>query len=135
VTYTDFTFTNGIRLEFLSGGNLETRLSEPFHTPPKEKVRWLEGLSVAVDFITRIGFAHGDLRPANMLLDDLGNVKLCDFGATVKIGGKKYAFHVPFWDGDSELQISKANNLHLRLVSSLSSLRQSHMPKSTKREG
>ena len=113
VNCTDLTFTNGIRLEFLSGGNLETRLSETSQIALTEKVRWLEGLSAAVNFITSIGFAHGDLRPANVLLDHSGNVKLCDFGATVKIGGEKYALHVPFWDGDSEVADHKSEQFAL----------------------
>lgn len=34
----------------------------------------------AVDYCNKLGIAHRDIKPENLLLDDFGNLKVCDFG-------------------------------------------------------
>ncbi len=49
-------------------------------------MRWVKQLVSAEVYLEGLGFNHGDLRPANILLTIEDHVKLCDFDATVKPG-------------------------------------------------
>jgi serine/threonine protein kinase len=48
--------------------------------------RWVKQLVSAEVYLEDLGYVHGDLRPANILLTDEDHVKLCDFDATVRPG-------------------------------------------------
>jgi len=41
--------------------------------------------AAAIQFIHSLDFVHRDLKPENILIDELNNVKLCDFGWCVRI--------------------------------------------------
>ena len=47
---------------------------------------WIRGLANGLSWLESLGYAHGDLRPSNILVDHSDQVKLCDFDATVEIG-------------------------------------------------
>lgn len=59
---------------------------------PEEAVR-----AVALDMATALhalhhaGYVHGDISPSNVLLDDTGEIRLCDFGLAEKQGAKRSA--------------------------------------------
>lgn len=67
--------------EYIAGGNLSSRLRR---TRPDA----LTALRYAVDICRAMiyarqtipGFVHGDIKPANCLIDDAGRIKLADFG-------------------------------------------------------
>jgi serine/threonine protein kinase len=105
VRCTNLKFPNGdIYLEYMSGSDLRRRMKDTSRPISIEmKLCWVEELASGVSFIASKGYAHGDLRLENVLVDDAEHVKLCDFGATVTIGEELQAFHVPFWDGDCDL--------------------------------
>ncbi len=46
--------------------------------PLKDAIKWLEQLLTALDTLHQKGYRHGDAKAANMLLDQEGNLKLCD---------------------------------------------------------
>ncbi|KAI9793355.1 MAG: hypothetical protein M1816_000247 [Peltula sp. TS41687] len=67
---------------------LESRLSQSTTLPINidTQSRWIQQLVSAVVWLERLGHFHGDLWPANVLLDARDNIKLVDFAATVKKG-------------------------------------------------
>lgn len=58
-----------------------TMMNEPRYVLP-----WIQQLSDAVACIESFGYAHGDLNPRNILIDDEDNLKLVDFDHALKIG-------------------------------------------------
>ncbi|KAJ6441547.1 branched-chain amino acid aminotransferase [Purpureocillium lavendulum] len=65
-----------------SGGEIHV-----LHTAPKiQAERWAIEIARAVAWLESIGYVHGDLRPANMLIDDTDHIKLADFDSVCRIG-------------------------------------------------
>ncbi|KAI3804203.1 hypothetical protein L1987_25576 [Smallanthus sonchifolius] len=69
--------------EYLSGGSLEDRLNCKDNTPPlswQNRIRIAAQLCSALISLHSCGIVHGDLKPANLLLDNNLVTKLSDFG-------------------------------------------------------
>ncbi|KAH8663712.1 kinase-like domain-containing protein [Tricladium varicosporioides] len=87
-------------LQSLSGGTLDQRLQPRQTRDPRTKrvlkveggepqclvLRWMMELSNAVAWLESLGYAHGDIRPPNLLLDREDHLKLTDFDNTATIG-------------------------------------------------
>ena len=58
--------------------------------------RWMKELSNAAAWLESIGYAHCDIRPANILLDDEDHLKLADFDRTAKVGDSLEVGTAPF---------------------------------------
>lgn len=101
----NFDFPDGIiYLEYFSGGDLARRIRDTSRpVSVGRKLLWIQELARGVAFISSIGYVHGDLRLDNLLLNESEHAKLCDFGATVRVGEDLKAFHVPFWNGDCDI--------------------------------
>ena len=85
-------------MEYLEGGSLQQAVKsttfKEIHIRYVAK-RILQGL----DFIHSKGFAHRDLKSANIMLSLEGDVKLIDFGlcADTRVGSLKSMCGSPFW--------------------------------------
>ncbi|KAI7735337.1 hypothetical protein M8C21_029754 [Ambrosia artemisiifolia] len=69
--------------EYLSGGSLEDRLTCKDNTPPlswQTRIRIAAELCSVLIFLHSCDIVHGDLKPANLLLDKNLVTKLSDFG-------------------------------------------------------
>lgn len=68
-----------ISMEYLTGGSLSDRLEQG-------PLPWREGVRIARDAARGLlaahsqGVVHRDMKPHNILFDELGNVKIADFG-------------------------------------------------------
>lgn len=49
-----------------------------------------------MEWLERLGYAHGDLRPANILLYAGDTINVGDFGSTVRIGEPPLVATAPF---------------------------------------
>jgi eukaryotic-like serine/threonine-protein kinase len=69
-----------IVMELLPGGTLNDRLKRGDPIPHAEAVRWLRETASALDAAHRVDVVHRDVKPANLLLDERGSVRVGDFG-------------------------------------------------------
>lgn len=58
----------------------------PCAEPPLMAKRWVTELAGAVAWLESLGYAHGDLRPPNILVTETDHIKLADFDSVSKIG-------------------------------------------------
>eukprot|EP00691_Histiona_aroides_P001754 EC852234.1.p2 GENE.EC852234.1~~EC852234.1.p2 ORF type:complete len:187 (+),score=68.06 EC852234.1:93-653(+) len=69
-----------IILEFCSGGELFQTV-EDGHPLSEERARgYFQDIVEGLSYVHNLGIAHRDLKLENVLLDDKGNAKICDFG-------------------------------------------------------
>jgi hypothetical protein len=69
-----------IVMEYLGGGSLDDVLRSEGAQPPQRVFTWLEEAADALDAAHRQGVVHRDVKPANLMLDDQGHVRVADFG-------------------------------------------------------
>lgn len=101
---------DAIFLEFMSGGNLGIILNdEQVKDESTQRVirveklpatrdvlQWVRQLAAAAAWLEQLGLAHCDIRPANILLSDAGDIKLADFDHTCRIGETLPCLTEPF---------------------------------------
>jgi len=74
-----------IVMEYLRGGSLADR-ARGAPTPPAQVLEWLSDAASALDAAHAAGVVHRDVKPANLLLDDRGHVRVADFGIASAAG-------------------------------------------------
>ena len=65
-------------MEYCSGGDLRRTVLEE-RLEPSKRLHIVRAAGAALDYAHRQGIVHRDVKPANVLLDDLGQPKLTDF--------------------------------------------------------
>jgi TPR repeat protein len=75
-------------LEHLGGGSLKERIEESpgGRLIPAQVLDWLPNAARTLDVIHKLGVIHRDVKPANILFDEHGNVFLADFGIAKALG-------------------------------------------------
>lgn len=68
-----------IILEYCSGGSLKDVISQG-QTDPKRIIQYAFEIVNALEYMHNLGYAHCDIKPSNILLDEYGRAKIADFG-------------------------------------------------------
>ena len=79
---------------FIKGGDLYHKLkTDKFFKEDLVKF-YSAQIAIALQYLHDLGIVYRDLKPENILLNDDGYIKLCDFGAAIKLHGveKNYNF-------------------------------------------
>lgn len=80
-----------IVMDLMSGGSLQERLEEHGPEDPEQVVYLGIQLLGALKAAHSSGVIHRDVKPANILLDDKGQARLCDFGiALASASGERH---------------------------------------------
>ena len=74
-----------IVMEFLEGGSVYDRLRNG-RVSREQALAWLDQAATALDQAHANGVVHRDVKPANLLLDHEGNVRVTDFGIASATG-------------------------------------------------
>jgi len=69
-----------IVLQWIEGESLEARVRRAGPLPPAEALRVMRETAAALGAAHAAGLVHRDVKPANIMLDAKGGVKLADFG-------------------------------------------------------
>lgn len=69
-----------IVMEHLTGASLKQRIERDGALPVEEAVRLAIEIANGLTFAHQRGIVHADLKPSNVLLDEDGHAKICDFG-------------------------------------------------------
>ena len=81
-----------IVMEYMAGGNLRQRAE----SEKKSRLKAGFALKITAQLLLALEFAHagnvihGDIKPENILLDKVGNIKLGDFGSAQVLGSQSY---------------------------------------------
>jgi len=77
--------------EFIQGGEMSTQIRSSVKKLGSEAAKFYIGsLVLAMEYLHSKSIAYRDLKPENVLIDDEGYVKLCDFGFAKKIDNVTY---------------------------------------------
>ncbi|MEJ9078212.1 Stk1 family PASTA domain-containing Ser/Thr kinase [Gordonia malaquae] len=71
-----------IVMEYVDGDTLRDilRASDDGVIAPKQAMTWMADVAAAMDFSHRMAIVHRDMKPANVMIDRAGAVKVMDFG-------------------------------------------------------
>lgn len=97
---------------------------------PDTQERWVWQLTSAIAWLENLNLVHGDLRPANILLDVNEDIKLGDFDATVKPGTELMVASEPFckMNEDFEPPLAGPVSEQFSLASCIYTIRFGHWP-------
>ena len=73
-------------MRLMKGGSLEDSLEKEGPWDEEDAVRLVDQIASALDAAHQQGVVHRDLKPGNILLDELGNAYLSDFGIAKELG-------------------------------------------------
>ncbi len=67
-------------MDLMEGGSLDKFLGSGARPSADDVARWTEEISDALAYVHAKGLIHCDLKPANVMLDEQGRVRVADFG-------------------------------------------------------
>jgi serine/threonine protein kinase len=85
-------------LQRLKMGNKDVNVNE-----------WFKAISSAISHIHSLGYAHNDICPMNIMIDENGTPFLIDFGSCLPVGSKLMTAGTPGWMED-DLETSQISH-------------------------
>ena len=76
-------------MELIEGGSLEDQLQKRGQLPWETVVEYGKQMCAALEYLHQNGVIHRDVKPANFLIGDQGQLKLSDFGLASVIAARK----------------------------------------------
>jgi len=100
-----------IAMEYVNGPTLEKLISPGSPALSRQAVRdILTQTATALDYAHRRGVVHRDVKPANIMIGEDGQTKICDFGVAKVFGGQKtvtragYVLGTPYYMSAEQIQ-------------------------------
>lgn len=85
VATTPFSVLPGIVTPWYNNGSVDKYL--PKHSPSiVQRIKMCTDIANGLQYLHGLQTSHGDLKPGNVLIDDDGNARLCDFGLSSLLG-------------------------------------------------
>jgi len=69
-----------IAMEYIEGETLAAIIRDRKPVPTPKRLQYIEGLCDGLSFAHRLGIVHRDVKPANVMVERDGSVKILDFG-------------------------------------------------------
>lgn len=102
-----------IVMQYMDGCSLDEKLDEAKgKLPITDVIRWMRDIAEGLDNARRHGIIHHDVKPANIMLDKDGNVKIGDFGiaqAIHDVSSKEVVELTRFWSSPHYVSPEKVN--------------------------
>ncbi len=67
-------------MDMMNGGSLDDAIVNEQGVPVHKAMSWMEQICSALQYVHGKGLIHCDLKPANVLMDERGTIRLADFG-------------------------------------------------------
>ena len=82
-----------LAMEYASNGTLYNLIQRKKGLPEEVAFNYFIQVASAIQFLHSNGYAHRDIKPENILIDENGEIKLCDFGWCVNVAkGERITF-------------------------------------------
>lgn len=94
------------------------------------QARWMRQITSVIAWLEKLGYVHGDLRPANILLTAKDDIRLADFDASVRIREKLLVVSERFckFKEDFELPYAGLVSEQFSLAPCIYAIRLGHLP-------
>lgn len=109
---------------------LQARIDEGATESTGTQTRWVKQITSALVWLEELGYAHGDLRPANILLTMEDDIRLADFDASVRTGEQLLVASEPFCKLNEDFEPPNAGSVseQFALASCIYTIRFGHIP-------
>lgn len=79
-------------MDYFNGGDCETLIHKLGPLPEQWVCQYAAELLNAIELLHQDGIIHHDIKPANMLVDETGHIRLTDFGLSENVEEKKEVY-------------------------------------------
>ncbi|MEK7474780.1 MAG: protein kinase [Candidatus Coatesbacteria bacterium] len=93
-------------LDLLEAGSLDQYVDPTKLVGVDRAAKWMEEVAEALSYVHSKGIIHCDLKPANVLLDDMGHARVADFGQSKVLNESSGALGTLFYMAPEQAMIS-----------------------------
>ena len=98
-------------MDYLESGSLEKYVDPKNPAPVDKAAKWMEEIAQALSYVHSKGLIHCDLKPANILLDEEGRVRVADFGQSRIVTESSGALGTLFYMAPEQAVVVKEGEL------------------------